>query len=68
MNDDKSNVVAFLSWYAGSSEDMIWSLGRGKLIDTTIYFAILVDALGNGISTSPTNYTGKLPFPGNYNF
>jgi homoserine O-acetyltransferase len=63
MNDDKSNVVAFLSWYAGSSEDMIWSLGRGKLIDTTIYFAILVDALGNGISTSPTNYTGKLPFP-----
>lgn len=62
MNDDKSNVVAFLSWYAGSSEDMIASLGKNKLIDTTIYFTILVDALGNGVSTSPTNYS-KPVFP-----
>jgi homoserine O-acetyltransferase len=63
MNEEKSNVVAFLSWYAGSSEDMIASLGKGKLIDTTLYFTILVDALGNGISTSPTNFTGTVPFP-----
>ncbi len=62
MNSEKSNVVAFLSWYAGSSEDMIASLGKNKLIDTTKYFTILVDALGNGVSTSPTNYS-KPVFP-----
>ncbi len=63
LNDEKSNVVAYLSWYAGSSEDMTGALGRDKFIDTNKYFTILIDALGNGISTSPTNYISGLEFP-----
>ena len=30
-------------------------LESGKLIDTTAYFVVAIDALGNGISTSPSN-------------
>ncbi|GJQ31949.1 MAG: hypothetical protein HBSAPP04_07880 [Ignavibacteriaceae bacterium] len=63
LNDDRSNVVAYLSWYAGSSEDMTGALGRDKFIDTNKYFTILIDALGNGISTSPTNYVKGEDFP-----
>ena len=34
-----------------------WStlVGPGKLVDSSKYYVILVDALGNGISTSPSN-------------
>ncbi len=63
MNQEKSNVVAYLSWYAGSSEDMTGALGRDKFIDTNKYFTILIDALGNGVSTSPTSYAKGLKFP-----
>ncbi|KAB2909479.1 MAG: alpha/beta fold hydrolase [Ignavibacteriales bacterium] len=63
MNAEKSNVVAYLSWYEGSSQEMIGLLGSNKFIDTNKYFTILVDALGNGVSTSPSNYVDKQHFP-----
>jgi hypothetical protein len=30
-------------------------LGSGKLVDTSRYFVVAVDALGNAVSTSPSN-------------
>ena len=38
-------------------------IGPGKLADTNKYFVIVVDALGNGVSSSPEYKENKSPFP-----
>jgi homoserine O-acetyltransferase len=63
LNNEKSNAILYPTWFAGVSKDVIGLLGADKLIDTTHYFIIVVDALGNGVSTSPTNYSDEIPFP-----
>lgn len=63
LNTERSNAILYPTWFAGVSKDVIGLLGADKLIDTTRYFIIVVDALGNGVSTSPTNYTHEIPFP-----
>lgn len=57
LNADQSNVIVFPTWFTGSSEDLLRNdkIGPGKLADTDRYHVIAVDALGNGISTSPSN-------------
>jgi homoserine O-acetyltransferase/O-succinyltransferase len=54
-NDDKSNVIVYPTWFGGSSESII-NVGS-RLFDTTKYYLIAVDALGNGLSSSPSNST-----------
>lgn len=63
LNNDSSNAILYPTWFAGVSKDVIGLLGADKLIDTSFYFIIVVDALGNGVSTSPTNYSHEIPFP-----
>jgi len=55
LNTDKSNAVLFPTWFGGTTEDLVSLIGPGKLIDSSRYFVITVDALGDGISTSPSN-------------
>ena len=55
LNSEKSNVIIYPTWFGGTTYDMLALLGPDKLVDTTEYFVILIDALGNGISTSPSN-------------
>ena len=57
LNADKSNVIVFPTWFTGSSEDLLRfdKIGPGKLADTDRFYVIAIDALGNGISTSPSN-------------
>ncbi len=57
LNADKSNVLLVPTWFTGASEGLLKYavIGPGKLIDTDRYFVIAVDALGNGVSTSPSN-------------
>lgn len=55
LNADKSNAVLFPTWFAGTSADLVGSVGPGKVVDSSKYYVILVDALGDGISTSPSN-------------
>lgn len=55
LNADKSNAVLFPTWFGGTTQDLVPLVGPGKLIDSSKYFVILVDALGDGISTSPSN-------------
>jgi homoserine O-acetyltransferase len=52
---DKSNAVLWPSWLGGKSEDLLQFIGPGKVVDTKTYFVILADAIGNGVSTSPSN-------------
>jgi homoserine O-acetyltransferase len=55
LNDDKSNAVLWPTWIGGKSEDLLPFVGPGNVVDTSKYFVVLVDAIGNGISTSPSN-------------
>ncbi|MFA6978050.1 MAG: alpha/beta fold hydrolase [Ignavibacteriaceae bacterium] len=63
LNIDGTNAILIPTWFAGVSKDVVSLLGTDKLIDTSNYFIIVVDALGNGVSTSPTNYTDETTFP-----
>ena len=55
LNQRRDNAVLVPTWHGGTSESMAFILGSDRWIDTTRYFAILVDKLGNGVSTSPSN-------------
>ena len=55
LNHDASNAVVVLPWYQGTSGQLAAQVGPGKLVDTTKYFVVLFDSLGNGVSSSPSN-------------
>lgn len=57
LNDDRSNVIVFPTWFTGTSESLFSAglIGPGLLADTNRYFVVAIDALGNGVSCSPSN-------------
>jgi len=55
LNADKSNVVLWSTWFTGTTEQIINYGFTNSLIDTTGLYIILVDALTNGVSSSPSN-------------
>src|ERR1700747_3771195 len=55
LNGRKSNAILWPSWLGGKSEDLLQFVGPGKVVDTTTYFVVLVEAIGNGVSSSPSN-------------
>ena len=55
LNPDQSNAVLFPTWFTGTSANLVSLVGPGKLVDSSKYFVILVDALGDGVSSSPSN-------------
>ncbi len=55
LNADKSNAILFPTWAGGRSEQLVGNVGPGKMADSSRYFVILVDALSNGVSSSPSN-------------
>lgn len=57
MNADKSNIVVIPTWAGGKTEQWVPNVGPGKMADTSKYYVILVDALSNGVSSSPSNST-----------
>ncbi|PXY03155.1 hypothetical protein DF185_03455 [Marinifilum breve] len=60
LNAEKSNAVLWPTWFTGTSEQILqWGI-LNNTIDTTGLYVIVVDALGNGVSSSPSN-TGKFP-------
>ena len=59
LDADKTNVVLMPNWYNGSAADLekYDYLGPGKIVDTDRYYVVAVNALGNGISSSPSNHS-----------
>jgi homoserine O-acetyltransferase/O-succinyltransferase len=55
LNADRSNAVLFPTWFAGTSSNIQDWLGADKLVDPAKYLVIAVDALGDGVSSSPSN-------------
>jgi homoserine O-acetyltransferase len=55
LNKDQSNAILFPTWAGGTTEQAKSNFGPGKLVDTDKYYVIAVDALSNGVSSSPSN-------------
>ncbi|WP_066967326.1 alpha/beta fold hydrolase [Microbulbifer sp. Q7] len=60
LNAARNNAILYPTWFGGSSQDM-YNYGAIDPIDTDKFFVIVVDALGNGVSSSPSNHEN---FPG----
>lgn len=54
LNADKSNAMIFLCGHTMTS-GILQMFVPGMLADTSKYYVILIDALANGISSSPSN-------------
>ena len=57
LNADRSNAVLFPTWFGGTSANLAGAIEPKGLVNPTKYFVIAVDALGDGVSSSPSNST-----------
>jgi homoserine O-acetyltransferase len=55
LNSAKSNAVVFPTWFSGNSADLLKVVSAQGMVDPAGYFFILIDALGDGVSCSPSN-------------
>lgn len=60
LNREKSNVLLVPTWAGGTTAQWLENVGAGRLADPSSYYVILVDALSNGVSSSPSN-SGEQP-------
>src|SRR5579863_1203255 len=65
VNADRSNIVVFPTWAGGTTEELKANVGVGKLTDDADYYVVLIDALANGVSSSPSHSTAQphMKFP-----
>ncbi|MGQ0621635.1 MAG: alpha/beta fold hydrolase [Panacagrimonas sp.] len=61
LNAARDNAILITTWYSGTSKIMEQVyVGQGRAIDPAKYFIVIVNQIGNGLSSSPHN----TPFPG----
>ena len=60
LNADKSNAIVYPTWYSGRHWDNEWLIGDGMALDPAKYFIIVPNMLGNGLSSSPSQYAAAL--------
>ncbi|MFN7996709.1 MAG: alpha/beta fold hydrolase [Bryobacteraceae bacterium] len=65
LNAQRSNAVLFPTWFTGTTKELIGQIGPGKIVDPSRYYVVAMDALGDGISSSPSNSTtqSRMRFP-----
>lgn len=63
LDDKRSNAVLWPTWFTGTTKSLDGV--PDKLVDTKRFFLILVDAIGDGVSSSPSNSPKqpRLQFP-----
>jgi len=55
LNATRSNAVLMPTWFSGTSADLLGTVAKTGFIDPEGYFFIFVDAIGDGVSCSPSN-------------
>jgi homoserine O-acetyltransferase len=65
LDATKSNAILFPTWFTGTTNQLLDLVGAGKLADPAKYYVILVDAIGDGVSSSPSNSAAqpRMNFP-----
>ena len=56
LNADKDNAILVPTWYSGTSKiiEQVY-IGKGRALDPDKYLIVVVNQIGNGLSTSPHN-------------
>jgi homoserine O-acetyltransferase/O-succinyltransferase len=65
LNEKKSNAVLMVTAIGGNHHRIDYLIGPGRALDPAKYFVIATDAIGNGLTTSPSNSKSqpKMQFP-----
>jgi len=65
LNAKKSNAVLMVTAISGNHHRIDFLIGPGKALDASKYFVIATDAIGNGLTTSPSNSQAqpRMQFP-----
>ncbi|HET7887132.1 MAG TPA: alpha/beta fold hydrolase [Bradyrhizobium sp.] len=65
LNETKSNAILMVTALGGNHHRIDFMIGPGKALDPDKYFIICTDAIGNGLSTSPSNSKAqpRMSFP-----
>jgi homoserine O-acetyltransferase len=65
LNEKKSNAILMVTAISGNHHRLDFLIGPGKALDPDKYFIICTDAIGNGLTTSPSNSTAQphMKFP-----
>ena len=65
LNEAKSNAILFPTWFTGHTQDLAGLIAPGALTDSSRYFVIAVDAIGNGNTSAPSNSRAqpRMQFP-----
>jgi homoserine O-acetyltransferase len=65
LNAAKSNAVLMVTAIGGNHHRIDYLIGPGRALDPAKYFIIATDAIGNGLTTSPSNSKtqAKMQFP-----
>jgi len=65
LSPSGDNAVLFPTYYTGTHRDNLAMVGPGRALDPARYFIVIVNLLGNGVSSSPSNHPtqGKALFP-----
>ncbi len=63
LNANRNNAVVFCTWFGGNAAG-VEAMKPWNAIDTTKYCFIIIDALGDGVSSSPSN--SKLQHGGDF--
>lgn len=61
LNEAKDNAILIPTWFSGTHQT--WELvyiGPGRALDPEKYFIVVVNQIGNGLSTSPHNTDGEI--------
>ena len=65
LNAKKSNAILLVTALSGNHHRLDFLIGPGRALDPTKYFIICTDAIGNGLTTSPSNSKAqpRMQFP-----
>src|SRR5215472_4171932 len=65
LNADKSNAILMVTAIGGNHHRIDYLIGPGRALDPAKYFVIATDAIGNGLTASPSNSKAhpRMKFP-----
>jgi homoserine O-acetyltransferase/O-succinyltransferase len=66
LNADASNAILIPTWANGTTDQLQHSIGpKNGVVDYADYYVVLIDALANGVSSSPSNSNAqsRMKFP-----
>ena len=55
LDANRSNAILWPTYLGGRTDDLLSYVGPGNVADTGKYYVILVESIGNGVSSSPSN-------------